>query len=426
MGSLFYLMMGFVKVTVASILTVLLPMYGKAYTDAGTLIFVEFGASIIGMLIQPWLANRMSKKTMLHIGAWGIAICYTVVAFLPSWSILLVAIGLVGFLGGIIDTVVGAVILEGLKSNAAIAMSRLEIAFGIGSLLLPLAIGILITSGMWNYALFGIAAYAIILSIFLRIMKFREVETLFLPAHKQHVPAAVTTGAASSGPLGAVVAAAATNHPSATRGRMMIRGSLLLPAFIVLFFLYGATDIGLVHYLPSLMLVNGLADDSTAPFSVTVFWAAMVIGRMFAGYEAEKLGYRKYLFIHWTGMMVLLALFAVNRSVAVSYVLIVLLGLTLSGLFVVTLVYAKQLMPRNIARNTSLLMAGSAVGGGLFSVTAGHMLDTYTPSYVQWLMVSIALFSLVLYILYVKEKHAALPDTAGTSTPHGVAEVQQS
>ncbi|WP_411343565.1 MFS transporter [Paenibacillus sp. WLX1005] len=418
MGSLFYLMMGFVKVTVASILTVLLPMYGKAYTDAGTLIFVEFGASIGGMLIQPWLSNQISKKTMLHIGAWGIAICYTIVAFLPAWPILLLAIGLVGFLGGIIDTVIGAVILEGLRSNAAIAMSRLEIAFGIGSLLLPLAIGILITSGMWNYALFGIAVYAILLSIFLRVMKFHEVEPLFLPAHKQHVSAGVTMGAASSGPLSAAVAAAATNQPLTSRGRLMIRGSLLLPAFVLLFFLYGSTDIGLVHYLPSLMLVNGLADDSTAPFSVTVFWAAMVIGRMFAGYEAEKLGYRKYLFIHWTGMIVLLALFAVNRSVTLSYVLIVLLGLTLSGLFVVTLVYAKKLMPRNIARNTSILMAGSAVGGGLFSVTAGHMLDTFAPAYVQWLMVSIALCSLVLYVLYVKEKNVGTSEASAAVVSH--------
>jgi len=407
MGSLFYLLMGFIKVTVASIITVLLPMYDRVYTDAGALIFIEFGASIFGMLIQPWLANRMSKKTMLHIGAWGVAASYLLIAFLPPWPLLLVGFALAGFLGGIIESVIAAVILEGLQSNAAIAMSRLEVAFGVGSLILPLVIGMLIVSGFWNYALFGIAAYCVFLSLFVRFVRFGDAEPLFKPAFKAEVPNAVPSGAASSGPVGAVVAAAATNHPSASKKRILrAPGALMLPAFILLFFFYGATDIGLVNYLPSLMLETGMADAATAPISVTVFWAAMIAGRMFAGYEAEKLGYRKYLFIHWGGMIVLLSLFAINRNAVIGYALIVLLGLTLSGLYVVTLVYAKTLMPRNIARNTSILMAGCAVGGGLFSVTAGRMLDALPPSYVQWMMAGIALLSLLTYIVYAKERQA--------------------
>ncbi|MCQ4088491.1 sugar MFS transporter [Saccharibacillus sp. JS10] len=409
MGSLFYLLMGFIKVTVASIITVLLPLYDRVYTDAGALIFIEFGASIFGMLIQPWLANRMSKKMMLHIGAWGVAGSYLLIAFLPPWELLLVGFALAGFLGGIIESVIAAVILEGLQSNAAIAMSRLEVSFGVGSLILPLVIGMLIISGMWNYALFGIAAYCIFLSVFLRFTRFGDLEPLFKPAHQAHVPSGVPAGAASSGPVGAVVAAAATHHPSAGKKSLLrTPGVWMLPAFVLLFFFYGATDIGLVNYLPSLMLETGMADASTAPISVTVFWAAMIVGRMFAGYEAEKLGYRKYLFIHWGGMILLLSLFALNRNVTFGYVLIVLLGLTLSGLYVVTLVYAKTLMPRNIARNTSILMAGCAVGGGLFSVTAGRMLDILPPSYVQWMMVAIALLSLVIYIVYAKERRAYL------------------
>ncbi|NGZ76674.1 MFS transporter [Saccharibacillus alkalitolerans] len=409
MGSLFYLLMGFIKVTVASIITVLLPLYERVYTDAGALIFIEFGASIFGMLIQPWLANRMSKKAMLHIGAWGVAASYLLIAFLPPWSLLLAGFALAGFLGGIIESVIAAVILEGLQSNAAIAMSRLEVAFGVGSLVLPLAIGVLIAGGHWSYALFGIAAYCVFLSLFVRFARFGDAEPLFRPAHKAkaEVPNAVPAGAASSGPVGAVVAAAATNHPSARKKRILSApGALMLPAFVLLFFFYGATDIGLVNYLPSLMLETGMADAAAAPISVTVFWAAMIAGRMFAGYEAEKLGYRKYLFIHWGGMIALLSLFAINRNAVVGYALIVLLGLTLSGLYVVTLVYAKTLMPRNIARNTSILMAGCAVGGGLFSVTAGRMLDTLPPSYVQWMMAGIALLSLLTYVVYAKERQA--------------------
>lgn len=405
MGSLFYLLMGAIKVTVAAIVTVLLPLYGRDYTDAGALIFIEFGASIVGMLIQPWLANRISKKTMLHICCIGVAISYILIAFLPPWSILIIGIAVAGMLGGIIESVIASVILEGLQSNAAIAMSRLEIAFGVGSLLFPLAIGMLIRSGLWNYALFGVAVYCIFLSLFVRFTRFEGVEQLFLPRHLTELPHAVPATAASSGPVGAVVAAAATNHPSARLKRLWVGGSLLLPAFVILFFLYGATDIGLVNYLPSLMLETGMADAATAPISVTVFWAAMIIGRMIAGYEAERIGYRRYLFIHWISMIVLLSLFALNRSSAIGYLLIVLLGLMLSGLYVVTLVYMKKLMPKNIARNTSIVMAGGAIGGGLFSVIAGRMLDTLSPSYVQWLMAIIALCSLVIYIVYAKESN---------------------
>ncbi|MNM41570.1 Glucose/mannose transporter GlcP [compost metagenome] len=388
-GFLFYLLMGCIKVTVASVLTELLPLYGREYSEAGTLILLEFTASLAGLLLQPLLAAYVSKKLLLHVSVWGIAVSYIAIGLLPPWFGIITAVAVAGVLGGIIDAVIGGLILQGIKGNAALAMSKLEVGFGLGSLLFPLLVGALITVGRWNLALFAVAGYAVSLSVFIRFLRYGEAEPLFRP---------------SSG-------RAERSHP-APAGKMAGRGNRLFPFLMLLFVLYGAMDIGLNHYLPSMMLQTGMATQASAPFAVTVFWIAMVAGRLISGHEAERIGYRAYLLIHWSAMALFLSAFALNRHAGFGYALIVLMGLSLSGLFAITLVNAKAMMPSWSAGHTSLLMASCSIGGGLFSQGAGFMLDRLPLGYLMWSFALVAALTLGLYLFRVKEKRITDAESA--------------
>ncbi|WP_281176780.1 MFS transporter [Paenibacillus stellifer] len=130
------------------------------------------------------------------------------------------------------------------RKNAALAMSKLEVGFGLGSLLFPLLVGALITVGRWNLALFAVAGYAVSLSVFIRFLRYGEAEPLFRP---------------SSG--------RAERSQPAPAGKMAGRGNRLFPFLMLLFVLYGAMDIGLSHYLPSMMLQTGMATQASAPFA---------------------------------------------------------------------------------------------------------------------------------------------------------------
>ncbi|MDO7906457.1 MFS transporter [Paenibacillus sp. JX-17] len=378
MGSLFYLLMGFIKVTVASVITELLPLYGKQYSDAGSLVLIEFSAALAGMLLQPVLAARLPKKMMLHSCMWLLTASYIFIGLLPSWAWLLVIITLIGFLGGIVESLIAALIIGGVKQNTAIAMSRLEVSFGIGSLLFPLAVGALIAADQWNLVLFGVAVYCAILSVVLRSLKFEEAEPLFRPRPAE-------------------VSAAPTVQAPVYGGTRKV-----LPAFILIFFLYGGVDTGLVHFLPSMMVESGMMDEPMAPLSVTLFWTTMIIGRLYAGHLAEQITYRKYLLLHWTAAMVFLAWFAVNPIPWISYMLILLIGLAISGIYSNSLVFAKHMMPERVGRMTSLIMAACAIGGGLVSLTAGWMMDHLSVYYVHWMMTGIAGLSLLVYVVKIR------------------------
>jgi FHS family glucose/mannose:H+ symporter-like MFS transporter len=126
-----------------------------------------------------------------------------------------------------------------------------------------------------------------------------------------------------------------------------------------------------------------------------------VIGRVFAGYIAEKYSYFGFLAFTCGGSVVLLMLLALNTTIWGGYAIILLLGLLMAGMFAVALIFANRFIPGMTERTTSLLIASGGLGGALLPLGAGWSMDQFAAGVTLWIFVMLILISFAI-ILYSK------------------------
>ncbi|MBO9600299.1 MAG: MFS transporter, partial [Cohnella sp.] len=266
------------------------------------------------------------------------------------------------------------------NGNANVAMSRVEVFFGVGALLMPFAGAALISSGHWvaAFVVVGVtAAITMLLWFFMwPTILDRPVET------------ALSGEARSTGGTG-------------RRSRMIV----VLAACSLFFAVYVGFEMSVVHYLPSLLVHHNGLSDSTASLSLSAFWGAMVIGRMVSGHAADRWGGGAYMLVTCVSAAVLFILMGGLESVWATFILTFLAGLAMSGMFAVALVFANRAVPGMTERTTSLLMASGGIGGALLPKLTGWFLDVNGTGATRWLFAGLAVVMLAVMVwAYVSAK----------------------
>ncbi|MNJ52942.1 Glucose/mannose transporter GlcP [compost metagenome] len=176
-----------------------------------------------------------------------------------------------------------------------------------------------------------------------------------------------------------------------------IRG-LLLIVFTIFFFLYVGTEMSFVNFLPSLLIEKLGTDKSTAAFSVTLFWIAMTVGRVFAGVIAERISYSRYVFWSCLISLILISLFSITGQMSVMFALILLFGLFMSGLFSIALVFASKLIPGAEESTPSILIAAGGTGGAILPLAMGKSMDIVGADTSAWMLSGFVALLLLLSI----------------------------
>ncbi len=65
---------------------------------------------------------------------------------------LFLLVSIAGLGAGLVESCVGTIILTAIKERQAVAMSKMEVAYGLGALFMPLLSGFLINNHMWTIA----------------------------------------------------------------------------------------------------------------------------------------------------------------------------------------------------------------------------------------------------------------------------------
>lgn len=104
--------------------------------------------------------------------------------------------------------------------------------------------------------------------------------------------------------------------------------------------MYVGIETSLVNFLPSIFVQQYHLDTSAATLSVTFFWIAMVVGRIFSGAIAEKFNYNRFLVTSTLGVILFLVGMALVKNTILAFIIVLMLGLCLSGIFAVVLVFA--------------------------------------------------------------------------------------
>ncbi|MDN4601967.1 MFS transporter [Paenibacillus sp. F6_3S_P_1C] len=374
----FYLLIGITSVVLGALLPVLLTHYERGYSDGGFLLFLQFLGFLVGVLVAPSMTARIGRKSMLTLALICIVAAYAVLGFLPSWSVVLLLTILVGFGSGIIEPSVGAFTIEFTENQKAVAMSKLDVFFALGALLIPAVAALYIWLDLWHLTFYTVSALSLILMLLWVTMP---------------------TSAAS------YLKQAGENTASHTAGRARYsRKHLgLLTIFVIFFFIYMGLELGLMNFLPSILVERLQLQESVASLSVSILWIAMIIGRLFSGKIAEAVNYMPFLIWSTVGTLLFTVAMVFVTGQWATYLLIFGTGLFMSGLFCIALVYANLLIPGMTERTTSILIASGGIGGAILQYVTGWSMSAWPVVNTIWILAGfclILLFTLILSQLW--------------------------
>ncbi|WP_226000063.1 MFS transporter [Paenibacillus sp. BJ-4] len=370
----FYLLIGVTSVFLGALLPVLLPHYGRGYSDGGLLLFLQFFGFLVGVLLSPLMALHIGRKSMLSIALVSILVACAILGLLPSWTWAIVMTIWVGFGSGIIESSIGAFTIEFTEEQKAVAMSKLDVYFALGALLIPAIVSLYIWLGMWYLTFYTISLLTLIIALFW-----------------------LTMPASSSSHL--TQADLQTSERSVEQARYSGQHRLLLGIFIVFFFVYMGLELGLMNFLPSILIETLQLRESVASLGVSMLWIAMIIGRMFSGRIAESSGYIPFLLWSVIGTFCFLVAMVFVTNQWATYLLIFGAGLFMSGLFCIALVYANVLIPGMTERTTSILIASGGIGGSVLQYVIGWSMSEWPVTVTLWILGAFSLILLLAVIL---------------------------
>ncbi|GGD96580.1 hypothetical protein GCM10010911_64190 [Paenibacillus nasutitermitis] len=346
--------------------------YGINYGDGGQLVMHSFLGGMVGVLLAPWMISKLGKKPLLLVALGLIVIGETVYVCQPPWEWMLVAAPFAGYGLGTMEAIVSAFIIGASLGNANVAMSRVEVFFGVGALIMPFAGAALIAKGHW-IAAFGVVGAMAVITMILWVLFWPTI--LDRPA-VQH----------------------ADGGDGITQKLKLSRIIAVLAACCTFFIMYVGTEMSFVHYLPSLLVQSNGLTDGAASLSLSVFWGAMVLGRLVAGQLADRWGGAAYLLATSCISLVLFVLMGGFGGPWAMFLLTFGAGLAMSGMFAIALVFANRALPGMTERTISLLMACGGIGGAFLPRFTGWFLDENGADATRWLFAGYALLMLGVVI----------------------------
>ncbi|MGJ9382129.1 MFS transporter [Salipaludibacillus sp. CF4.18] len=265
-----YFLIGLATVIIGATLPELLNYYNRDYSEGGLLISIQFGGFLIGVITTPLWITKLGRRNALLMAFTMLFLSQTINGFLLPWQWIVGAAPFSGFGFGMIEAIIGALILDSIKEKKAIVMSRVEVFFGIGAMLMPLIVSVFIVIQYWHLAFFVLAFFSLIM--------------IFVWMSTNNLEEFISDSKESSPKREQVIDQAVLDNPAFKRNKQVFIYSL----FTVLFAVYVGLEMSIANFLPAILIELSGSSTAIASLSVTFFWIAMSIGRIFAGVIAQK------------------------------------------------------------------------------------------------------------------------------------------
>lgn len=391
MGCLSYLVIGIAHVVGGALLEQLIAYYGITYKDGGQWIMNQFIGFLFGVLLAPALTSRVGKRGAVLIAMALLTLAEAAYSLLLPWGWMLAFAPIAGIGFGMTEAIVGATIIDHMKGKAS-AMSRLETFFGIGALFIPLTAAFLIQQHVWQLSFPILSALAGITFVLWLTMSFGNLDNSLSPPQRS----------ASEQDDDREQAAETPSHKKSAGWLGYAPKSIPFLALSAAFFMiYVGMEMSFSNYLPSILIARTGMSDSTATAALSLFWGTMVLGRLFAGIIADRIGYARYLFITTAAAATVFIGMVFFEQPSLLMILIALSGLCFSGVFGIALVYANGLLPGMTERTTSLLVALGGVGGAVFPRVTGWFMDRFSTGSTLYYLSALVVALLVVLLMLI-------------------------
>jgi fucose permease len=327
----------FVFVFIAFIFTIispLLPEISVAFSVGMIQTGSIFSASCIGFLIFSiiggMLADRFGKKVVLSISLFGYAIALFLFPNSPNFNIALFSIFLMGGFNGTIQSIVGALIIEVNPKKPAFYLNLGHMFFGVGALLGPLVVGFLLPRGVsWHTFYFTLS--------FISFLSGAFFISINLPSNSKS--SEISWGEFK---------------------KLMFDKKILLICFCIA--LYNGSEIGSWGWMATFLKKNLLFSIEKSGIAVSIFWLSMTIGRLLCSILTLHINTRQIITYFAFFAAIVSALSSMIVKEFQLWPIIILMGLTYSGLCPLMISYGSAYYKSSSGTLFALLMGSGSFG----------------------------------------------------------------
>ncbi|RQW02231.1 MFS transporter [candidate division KSB1 bacterium] len=332
------LMFGIILTTLGAILPFIIEKFGIDKASAGSLMLLMSFGILTGSLIFGPIVDRYGYKRLLIICATIIFICLEAIAFAPNFSLLRLAIFIVGLAGGVINGGTNALVADISEEGKSAELSILGIFFGIGAIGVPLSMGALLKYLSYDHIMAGVGLVVIIPLFFFILLRF--------PSSKQ----------AQGFPI--------------KEGLSLLKEIPLLLFGMILFFESGM-EITVGSWSALFVKEELSITTNRAVLFLSFYWLGIVLARLVLGYILKKIS---PVIVQFTSVGValfgaLLMLFSNNLYLSIAGLF--LLGCGFAAGFPVMLGYVGNLYPKLSGTAFSIAFAMALTGGMILPYLTG-------------------------------------------------------
>lgn len=337
----------------ATIMASLGPLLDSIMTDLGISLsrggIISAGffcGGVIGILILNSTMARVPAKFVLVAGmiVQGVGLAVAATASWDLWSLSL-AFVLVGFGGGLVNTMCWMWLPAHVKQHLAAAALFMIAFFAVGMIVTPFIIGIAIEEGAsWRWILMVEGALSVLAGLVYMALPFLDIpgRRNIRASHLKQI---------------------------ATRNRGLLAGIL------VAIFMYTGAETVLNVWLPKFHIDVFRAKDTWASFSVTLFWIGLIAGRLVIMPLTKRFSPARLLLICAAVLAVMCVAVAYAPGLTTSLILTVGAGLGASASYGLIGSYAGHFPGWEGGLVTSLFIVWGSVGCVIFPYVFGPLAD---------------------------------------------------
>lgn len=338
------LIFGMALITLGSVQPFLREKFSLGDSDSGTLFSIMPAGILLGSLLFGPACDKYGYKLVLTISGLLFSIGIEGIAFAGTMPALKMSIFIFGLGGGAINGATNAVVSDISETDKGANLSVLGIFFGVGSLGMPLLIGLL--KNYWGFdAILGlIGAFTFVVSIFFLLIKFPE------PKLKQGFP---------------------------LKKAVSIIGDKVL--LLIAFFLFFQSSVeAIINNWTPLYLVEKLQmERARAILYLTLYVAGLTVMRILLGSVFRKLDGIKIMFVSLLSILAGLVFLKVANSPDVAMYGLILLGVGLSAGFPIMFGFIGTRFTQLSGTAFSIALVVALVGNILVNYIAGLIADKW-------------------------------------------------
>jgi MFS transporter, FHS family, glucose/mannose:H+ symporter len=334
-----FLVTGIVMTFIGPMLPILSARWSLSDAQSGSLIFVQFFSSMLGMLVSGVLVQRQGYRFTLIAGAVLMASGMALLASGP-WLLGIAAVCILGIGYGLTTPAGNLRTAEINPARSASALNVINAVWGIGAMSSPFLVAIAQRAHRPAYFLYGTAAALVVLLLALLL-------TRFVPDTHAHVES----------PLG---------------DRRFWKDSVL-PLICLLFFIYVGTETSLGAWIATYARRVDSKAHVFATLTPSFYWGALLLGRTLAPiilrFHSAIAIARAGLGVAMLGGLALVAAHGINLVVVGA----VLAGLGLASIFPISVSLLPGWFGASARRASGAVFASGNIGGAVVPWFMGEL-----------------------------------------------------